>query len=1532
MTLSRHREAMMRLRSNGYLERARSLSPIKGSSSNTGTPNSTRSTMDTSMQEGLSDPPSIPIVDTRDHGIDDDSHTPNGGPLKSDVRGTRKPPYQNPQASALSNTSPGAAMPLSRSGTLSWQQRPTSRGSTTGVRSRPLSMVATHNSAARSPRTSPDPASTSETAISRAQVAQSLGSKDPTWFKQTEDRGLGSAGYRRNQEEDILDTAYTTRSVRLPGLSRETSVEPEKERSPPPESVRSSSPSRDGSTQGTSGWSHLFSSSAAVSSTSGIRSPLPTLSSQRFDPPSSDSTSSHDGDVSTAGRTLAMSPSQGKISPERFDRPTSPTKGLGGFVQSAMLKRSDSVNKRWSAQPGAGLSRGNSIASNRSGYDGSRPTMGMTSPHKEPRLGNISSDNSPSSKSRPVSSHSNINVTQQQSESETPGTSSSLTSSRFEIPSHDGFTKPTLPHQRSITPVTAAREHDQETTSLEKSPPVSPSKRWSPMKASWLENAINKPDSPRTKAPPPQQPSWMAEINRAKQQRGNVDLGKVETHKEVATGGLIRSPPLSGSGKPHTIRGLPIGTSAGLPKKPKTESLDSQASNGSANKDIKSNELIQNSPAPFQSSKTPMLVMDPPESGGSTTEAKGSIEPSHVNPNAVPMTIRKESPSPLRSKPETPPKKDFRANLKTRQVSAGKEPTEDAEFKNVFGKLKRTQTQNYVAPDELKSNILRGKAGLAMTGGPKKTERKDDFKESIQKQKEAIKAGLPPGVSRKISGNSITKEDPPTPEAILKKKGLTRSDSVLSNGSAEAKKTSSKPESIANVECLHDRPQPIPPETNPNAPAHIQKELAVKTKLGNNFNSSLAGLISRGPSPVGSSLKPSQVMNQGVLSEPGTSTTNNNNEDPADGPQLTHMTKARARGPKRRLPKYVTEDATAESPTSATSSELKKQFSENSSPANLFIAKPQLSSLAIEKSKTRALSSKLSNGNRKASQPNTPRKPSTSIASVDKIKTIPPSSPKESLPVNSKRSPVINPKPQTIVNDNQIRKPSAPTPQPLPPTPATPLKAQGPQVSPSRSVSGQETQSDEVREIDRPPPSVRNAAATWDQSPALNSPRPIRAKSPIKLPTRRDEEIALENAGLARKEAKAPIGLGIQTACKEPEGPTTLERNLPSHLPISPKSPPPPAIKPALIANRVVSGSPLPKAKPERLNSPAPQTSEAACLFAEYFNEVPSSSGRVNIDTQSILASRSSSAGSDKIKTLRKQIWEVTGDGKSVAVPSHQEHILFEECMYICTHVFGNAAGTRNTEVYLWCGDGVPTSAAEDAQLFAKKVAKDNNGKLVILQQGKETANFFEALGGIAITRRGSSSRADMPSSAGATYMLCGRRHVSQIAFDEVDFDPQCLCAGFPYIISARFGKLYLWKGSGSSADELGCARLIGMDLGLTGEIEEIDEGKEPSAFWEAFPGGKPKDGLSSSANPKSQKWHLKPSCEKYMTRLFSVDLETPRSKFGSGFSWARRGSAPSSEEGAIPTAQIREINPFTCSDLADDGVFVLDTFFEIYV
>ena len=1472
----------------------------------------------------------------------------------------------------LAKSSPSAAMPLSRTPTLSWQQRPTSRGST-GARTRPLSVVATENNASRSPRVTPEPTYASDKEVPRDQIAQTLGSKDPSWFKQTADRGQGSAAYRRNQEDSVSETASMTGSMRLPGISGVSVAESADEIGPLPESVRSVSPSRASSIRGSVAWSQRFPSTASLSSANALGSPLPTLSSQRFEP-LSDTTSSHGDELPTFSRTVAMSPSQGRVSPERMERPSSPTKGLGGFVQSAMLKRSDSVNKRWSAQASPGLSRGNSVASNRSGYGPSDLGLMGWSPPKDPQPSSLSRDNSPMPGSRPGSSHSHATVTQNATDMERPGTSGSTSSIKVDSPGQGSFIKPAMPHHNRAQTVGHVQVESHKDLATEKSTPSSPSKtmdqkRWSPTKASWLESAINKPDSPKPKAPPPQQPSWMAEISRAKQQRESVDLGKPANFKEVTAASLMRSPPVGPS-----IKSPPVG---GLPSEfPPGKALETKEDD--ANSFVKSQSLPARSEPNIRSSALSM----PPTSLGQTansdqdvkeSEAAGPAEPGPPSPQvsdsmSLELTPNKKSTLPAKIKPETPPKKDFRSTLKPRQVSGGDKTNTEPEFKNVFGKLKRTQTRNYVAPDELKDNILRGKAGLAVTGGPTKPERKDELKESLLKQKEAMKAGLP-SMTRKTSSNSVTKEQAsPIPEAIAKRNGLTRSQSTLSNPASDADKAPATPEAISRQQSLKSKPNPIPPDRQAGVlDDRMPKEPAGNGKLADRFNPALIGILSKGPSPMaGNNGSTRSQPPQALLpdSVPVAS------DDELSGAQLTHMTKSRARGPKRRLPTAVKKDSPPEA--AATPVEPLPIISlPKTGPKEVAQATPLRSSSELSARGAIRPLANIINNNDKTPPPLSPRKPSTSIKSFDmsevhdmspkasqpKFSQRKPSTPikpfekgdaqetpsiflqstsVEATPAKSRTSPIVTRKQLLSAKEDNLSKAAISSPQTFPTPPAKPLPvAQGQEITSSPSVT-QQHQNEQSTGVVEPEMSVKDAAAIWGRSPSFSTPLPQRAKSPIRLPSRKDEETAKEEAGLNRFSLKEPVGLGLRSVPMEAKTSAPLDPNLPSPPMRSPKSPPLPAKKPDSITNRIVSNGSLAH-RPKASHPPPAQNSQAVSHFSTFFDSIPSSHPEASIDTHAILTSHASAKypnGTGKIKTLRKQIWELTSSGKKLPVPSQQEHILFEESMYLCTHVFGHPImGTRTTEIYLWCGDGVATSAIEDAQLFARKAAKENGGTLIVLKQGKETANFFQALGGIVIIRRGSSSRSSdsdtstssSASSSNATYMLCGRQHVGQIAFDEVDFSPQSLCSAFPYIISASFGKLYLWKGRGSGADELGCARLIGMDLGLTGEIEEVDEGREDDAFWDVFPR------IRGEARRESDKdyWRLKPACEKYATRLFSVEHEV-RPKSSSGFKWGRRGSAPANDGTA--TAQIREVAPFGQADLGRESIFVLDTFFEIFV
>jgi hypothetical protein len=351
-------------------------------------------------------------------------------------------------------------------------------------------------------------------------------------------------------------------------------------------------------------------------------------------------------------------------------------------------------------------------------------------------------------------------------------------------------------------------------------------------------------------------------------------------------------------------------------------------------------------------------------------------------------------------------------------------------------------------------------------------------------------------------------------------------------------------------------------------------------------------------------------------------------------------------------------------------------------------------------------------------------------------------------------------------------------------------------------------------------------------------------------------------------------------------------------------------------------------------------------MFAEFFDEAPVTEGRLpdSIDTVHILRTPPLEVGpAGKIRTLRKQIQEVTGDGRLSPIPMQEEHILFQDSMYLCTHIFGDLNGAKHTDVYLWAGNGVAEPTIEDVQLFAKNHARQNQGRLVIVRQGQESPNFFEALGGIVITRRGAKP-------ASKEFMLCGRRHLGHLAFDEVEFALKSLCSAFPYLISTSAGRVYLWKGRGCSAEELSGARLMGMDLAPTGDFTEIDEGSEPQDFFNTFP--PPAVPTKGPPIPRSaDHWRYKATSDKYRVRLYKIEQNQGQSGWGQALqvsssffatlrrpSWSAQNAEQRPQTPITPktpvgiTTSVKEIMPFCQRDLEPEGIYVLDAFFEMYM
>lgn len=296
---------------------------------------------------------------------------------------------------------------------------------------------------------------------------------------------------------------------------------------------------------------------------------------------------------------------------------------------------------------------------------------------------------------------------------------------------------------------------------------------------------------------------------------------------------------------------------------------------------------------------------------------------------------------------------------------------------------------------------------------------------------------------------------------------------------------------------------------------------------------------------------------------------------------------------------------------------------------------------------------------------------------------------------------------------------------------------------------------------------------------------------------------------------------------------------------------------------------------------------------------------------------------------MRKSIQKIAADGSVQQLRPQEEYTLFDESVYVCSHTHIPEGAAKTSHVIVWAGNSSTSANVEAANNLAKAEAKreGSSAQTRSSAQGHEQAELFEALGGILVTRRGAQE------SASKQYMLCGRKHLGHIAFDEVDFALGSLCSAFAYLISfpvtLQETKLYLWKGSACSSEEIGAAKLAAMDLSETGEIIEVDQGAEFASFLKIF-------GLTTTkakVPPPGRLAQFKtPSPDKFAARLFNIQQSDARAGiFSSMFrrpSWGMRSPAPEPEV----KAEVKEVSPFTQSDLDAEGVYLLDAYGELYL
>ncbi|RMY66479.1 hypothetical protein D0863_08405 [Hortaea werneckii] len=1399
---------------------------------------------------------------------------------------------------------PPSASSLARRGTLSWQQRrPESRGG-----SRPTSSMGPDASAGAAH------AQTEQREPSREDIRASLSKRDPSWFRQTADRGTGSAAYRRSQDDESGKHQSFSSRRGLPGMQPESSQDIEKPDAPSEqESARSGPTSRSTSVRGSGTSSHRFSASTSTSTNSkpDLKSLIEQDAGQQEAYPVSDTSSTAESQTSS-GRTMTMSNSQARLG-STAERPGSPTKGMGGFVQSAIMKRSDSVNKRWSAQPSGNLSRQNSMASARGGQGGLQGSYSM--PKLEPTPGSRESSHEPSS--RPTSSSSNLtNLTMTQGGEK-----------------DDTFTRPTMSRHgrsKSVFSSYSATGEDGAT-----SPPGSPSKRFSPTKSSWIESALTRPESPKPSAAKNAQPSWMANIAKAKADRASADstprpgTPKKDEGESSRPGSPTKAPFGQGMLKRSDSRdlGLPVRSSTPpfMKEQPQTPAqkpptLQSDGPSQEADPPLKEDPVLEEQAEKSEVAEpTQQAPSEPEKDTKPVDEARPSTDltTDRAEPIKSPPIPTSTKPKPeIAPKPETAPKPmtDFRSTLRSRPPPEPKKQ-ETPEFLSKFGSLRKAQTEKYVAPDTFRANIERGKADLNKTDGPVKTPRRDELRESLlakkddwQKAKEEGRE-LPGALhERKASANAPAL--PSKPEGLARRDMLNRSESNRSIPGLERGREAT-PEALARHKSLKDRPKVEPPTTKQvgeptPSPAPSQEPSTIEplarqtsepskieepqrasetSKLAARFNPGLANILARGPPAMNNSSNPPSRTASPVVPDQSSSAASPAGE-PKAGEPLQDMRKGRAKGPKK-------------SKRGAANTEVSKARQE------------AVSSLDEPQSQQKPETATESPAEAPAPAPEQtqkPRAPPGSTASIMMASLRGSNQPQEM----SKGSE----KPVTPAKSPSLSMKSAESPK-------EPAKDSVPEFAGFGSIKNKAPMplpDDNKENNDESRPSAKSAAAFWNRQA---SPKRSEAPPQIQLPSQKDEEAAMRSAGLL---ASSPARTGGSSGSGDGNSLSVQKSNGQASTPPASTGAPPKPTK----SSRIVSGQ-LGEASLNRgvVDSVAEPTTEAEGLLAKAFGSIPTATKNCTLDVAATISDSRTEATGD-VKTIRKSVQEVAHDGTLANLRPREEYTLYDEAVYVCVYSIVNAKSKVST-VYVWQGASAIAPAKDQGQTVAKRLAREHSAQVHVVQQGQEPMGLIQALGGILVTRRGASE------TAPKQYMLCGRKHIGNIAFDEVDYSVQSFCPGFVYLISfpvtLQETKLYLWKGLSCSTDEISAARLAAMDLSETGEIIEVDNGAEFASFLKIFGRGTMKLNIPKQSELMKKKASAP---EKFEAKLFKVQQPEQKGGLFAMFtrrpSWNSSVSRSPSRDGQEIKVEVKHISPFTQADMEAEGIYILDATHHLYV
>uniref|UniRef100_A0AAQ5XD64 Gelsolin-like domain-containing protein n=1 Tax=Amphiprion ocellaris TaxID=80972 RepID=A0AAQ5XD64_AMPOC len=259
------------------------------------------------------------------------------------------------------------------------------------------------------------------------------------------------------------------------------------------------------------------------------------------------------------------------------------------------------------------------------------------------------------------------------------------------------------------------------------------------------------------------------------------------------------------------------------------------------------------------------------------------------------------------------------------------------------------------------------------------------------------------------------------------------------------------------------------------------------------------------------------------------------------------------------------------------------------------------------------------------------------------------------------------------------------------------------------------------------------------------------------------------------------------------------------------------------------------------------------------------------------------------------QIWRVEGGNKVPVDESTHGQFFGGDCYLV---LYSYTAGRQRHIIYFWWVQGLKCSQDELAASAILAVSLDDSmggvAEQVRVTQGHEPPHFVTIFKGKLVIHLGGTSRDGGESTPSSTRLFHVRKS-STDATRAVEVEPcaPSLNTNDVFVLKSSEDQ-YVWKGKGATEGEMTTAKYLTSLLG--GAATEVEETKEPPAFWEAL-GGK-KDYQTSKALQRT----IRPP------RLFGCSNKT--------------GNLIAEE---VP-------GEFTQIDLATDDVMILDIWDQIFV